>query len=63
MVEKGKWVVLPYHVAQQLLALQISPPRVKVVRYLWLNWLGDYGFNTINANNPPLSHLTIMQYG
>ena len=63
MVEKGKWVVLPYHVARQLPGLQISPPGVKVFRYRRLYWLGDYIFNTINDNNLPLLHLTSMQYG
>ena len=62
MLEKGQWVVLPYHGEQKLLGMQLNPPGTKVERDRQPHWLVDYSFNTINTNTLPLAvHLTDMQ--
>ena len=62
IVEKGKWIVIPYHTVQQLPGLQLTSPRVKVERYPWPQWLVNNCFNANNTDNLPLVHLTTMQY-
>ena len=42
MVEKGKWEVIPYYVAKELLGLLLIPPDVKEERDRRPWWLGDY---------------------
>ena len=63
MVAKGQWVVLPYSVAKRLPGLRLSPPGVKIERDRRPRWIGDYSFNTINAETLPICDLSAMQYG
>ena len=63
MVEKGKWVVLPYPVAKRLMGLRLNPPGVKVERYRRSRWIGDYSYFKTNAKNLPVTCLSAMQYG
>ena len=63
MVEKGKWVVLPYLVAKGQPGLRLSPPGVKVEREQIPPWLGDYSYFKTNAKTIPVACLSAMQYG
>ena len=49
IVEKGKWVVLPYSVAKRLRGLRLSPPGVKVERDRRPRWLGVFSYFKTNA--------------
>ena len=62
MVEKGKWLVLPYSVAKGLPGLMLSPPGVKVERDRRPRWLGDYSYFKTNAETFPVACLSAMQY-
>ena len=63
MVEKGKWVVLPYSVAKRLPGLRLSPPGMKVERDRRTRWLGNYSYFKTNAETLPVACLSSMQYG
>ena len=63
MVEKGKWVVLPYSVAKGLPGLKLIPPGVKVEREQIPPSLGDYSYLKNNAKAIPVTCFSAMQYG
>ena len=63
MVEKGKWVMLPYHMARGLHQLRLISAGVKVERERQPRWLGNDDFNTNNTDNLPLGHLSVIQHG
>ena len=63
MVEKRKWVVLPYWVAKGLPGLSLVPPGVKVEQDRRPRWLGDYSYFKNNAETLPVACLSAIQYG
>ena len=63
MVEKGRWVVLPYLVAKGLPGLRLSPQGVKVERYQRPCWLGNYSYFKTNTETLPVACLSAIQYG
>ena len=63
MVEKGKWVVLPYPVAKRLPGLRLSPPSVKLEQDRRPSWIGNYSYFKTNAETLPVACLSAMQFG
>ena len=63
VVGKGRWVVLRYFLAKDILVLMLIPLIVKEDQYWCLVCLGNYSFNTIKAEYFPIYALLAMKYG
>ena len=63
MVEKGRWVVLPYSVAKWLPGFRLSPPGANLERDRRPRWLGNYRYFKNNAETLPVGCLSSMHYG
>jgi hypothetical protein len=64
MIEKGQWLVLPYHLAQTLPNLRISPIGVVPQRDRRPRTIVDYSFSGINKETcPRLAPAEAMQFG
>ena len=63
MVDKGKWVVLPYLVAKRLPGLRSIPTGVKLDRDRRPRLLGDYSYFKTNAETLLVICLSVMKYG
>jgi hypothetical protein len=63
MIEKGQWLVLPYHLAKTLPNLRISPIGVVPQRDQRPRTIVDYSFSGINQETCPLAPAEAMQFG
>ena len=52
-----------YSFSQRLPGLRLIPLGIKVDRYYWPHWLGDYIFSKISAETLPLLYVYFIQYG
>ena len=63
MVEKGQWMVLPFHEVQHLPNLRISPIGVVPQRDRRPRTIVDYTFSNVNQDTVPLAPAESMQFG
>ena len=62
MIQKGQWVVLPFHIATTLPGLRLSSPDVIDKRDRRPRWVGNYSFYGINEESLPLAATESMQF-
>ena len=62
MFDIGKWVVLPYLVAKELLGLRMIPLVLKEERDWRPRRLENYSFSNIDFKTLPIASLYVMQY-
>jgi hypothetical protein len=63
MINKGQWVVLPFHSTKHLPGLRLSPPGVIPQRGRRPRWICDYTFHGVNQDTLPLAPMESMQFG
>lgn len=63
MIQKGQWIVLPYHVVRNLPGLRISPIGVVPQHDRRPRTIVDYSFYDINNDTLHLTTLDSMQFG
>ena len=63
MVDKERWVVLPYLVAKELPGLRLISLGVKEERERRLQCLGSYSFSNLNYETLLISAMSAMKYG
>ena len=56
MFGQGQWVVLTQSVDNELPGLRFFPPRIKEERGVWLMWIRDYMFITIDSKILPIAN-------
>ena len=62
MVGKGKYLVLPYSVAKELMRLRLIPLGVKEERDQQPRWIGDYSYYNLNFKTLPIADLSNKKY-
>ena len=63
MINKEKWIILPYSVAKKLPGLRLSPPGVVSQRGRRPRWIVDYSWWDVNKDTLPIAPNDAMQFG